>query len=236
MIFYSHFVYNINCMIFKPMRVAASLVLVLCVSFSGTVKGQRVETGLEALINENFSSLKGKRVGLITNPTGVDSELRSVIDILNDSEEFSLVALYSPEHGIRGEFTAGETVGGSKDPVTGLPVYSLYGKTRKPLPEMLKGIDVLVYDVQDIGSRSYTYISTLGLAMEAAAENGIDFIVLDRPNPLGGNLVSGNWQEVPTPTNWLAPGPFSITNKMLQYQPVPTNGAGFYRLGRPARQ
>jgi len=178
-------------MIVKSIRVVATLVLILALSFPGTVRGQKVETGLEALINENFSSLKGKRVGLITNPTGVDSELRSVIDILHGSEECSLVALYSPEHGIRGEFTAGETVGGSKDPVTGLPVYSLYGKTRKPLPEMLKGIDVLVYDVQDIGSRSYTYISTLGLAMEAAAENGIDFIVLDRPNPLGGIRMEG---------------------------------------------
>jgi uncharacterized protein YbbC (DUF1343 family) len=101
------------------------------------------------------------------------------------------VALFGPEHGVRGDFSAGETIGTSTDPVTRLPVYSLYGSTRKPAKDMLKGIDVLVYDIQDIGSRSYTYISTLGLAMEAAAENNIEFVVLDRPNPLGGIKMEG---------------------------------------------
>jgi uncharacterized protein YbbC (DUF1343 family) len=156
-----------------------------------TINGQLVETGLEGLAKGNFSELKGKKVGLITNPTGVDRKLRSAIDILYNAKNLKLTALYSPEHGIRGEFTAGESVGSAIDPVTKLPVYSLYGKTRKPTPEMLKGIDVLVYDVQDIGSRSYTFISTLGLAMEAAAENNIEFIVLDRPNPLGGIRMEG---------------------------------------------
>jgi uncharacterized protein YbbC (DUF1343 family) len=102
-----------------------------------------------------------------------------------------LIALFSPEHGVRGDFTAGEQVGTDYDLLTKLPVYSLYGKTRKPTVEMLKGIDILIYDIQDIGSRSYTYISTLGLAMEAAAENNIEFIVLDRPNPLGGIRMEG---------------------------------------------
>jgi uncharacterized protein YbbC (DUF1343 family) len=101
------------------------------------------------------------------------------------------VALYGPEHGVRGEFTAGEIIGSVNDPSTGLPVYSLYGTTWKPTPEMLKGTDILVYDIQDIGSRSYTYISTLGLAMEAAAENNILFVVLDRPDPLGGIKMEG---------------------------------------------
>ena len=146
---------------------------------------------METLIKSNFEILNGKKVGLITNPTGVDHNLRSTIDILFNAQDVRLVALFSPEHGVRGDFTAGEQVGTTIDPLTKLPVYSLYGKTRKPTAEMLKGIDILVYDVQDIGSRSYTYISTLGLAMEAAAENNIKFIVLDRPNPLGGIRMEG---------------------------------------------
>lgn len=155
------------------------------------MEGQNVQTGLEILIKNNFDILKGKKVGLITNPTGVDRNLQSGIDILFHAKGVNLVALFSPEHGVRGEFTAGETVGSNVDQATGLPVYSLYGKTRKPTSEMLKGIDILVYDVQDIGSRSYTYISTLGLSMEAAAENNIRFVVLDRPNPLGGERMEG---------------------------------------------
>jgi uncharacterized protein YbbC (DUF1343 family) len=113
------------------------------------------------------------------------------VDIFFNARDIKLVALFSPEHGVRGDFAAGEQVGTTVDPVTKLPVFSLYGKTRKPTAEMLTGIDVLVYDIQDIGSRSYTYISTLGLAMEAAAENNIAFIVLDRPNPLGGIRMEG---------------------------------------------
>jgi uncharacterized protein YbbC (DUF1343 family) len=155
------------------------------------IQSQKIDTGLEILIRSKFEILKGKRVGLITNPTGVDRNLRSVIDLIFKAPGVNLVALYSPEHGIRGDFTAGETVGSMADPSTRLRVYSLYGKTRKPTNEMLKGIDILVYDVQDIGSRSYTYISTLGLAMEAAAENNITFLVLDRPNPLGGIRMEG---------------------------------------------
>ena len=152
---------------------------------------QPVETGLEMLVKSDFEILKGKRVGLITNPTGVDRNLRSAIDILYNAPGVKLTALYGPEHGVRGDFSAGEIIGSAKDPATGIPVYSLYGETRKPTKEMLEGIDILVYDIQDIGSRSYTYISTLGLAMEAAAENNIPFVVLDRPNPLGGIRMEG---------------------------------------------
>lgn len=152
---------------------------------------QPVETGLETLVKSNFKTLIGKRIGLITNPTGVDRNLRSAVDILFNAPGINLTALYGPEHGVRGEFTAGEIIGSAKDPATGLPVFSLYGETRKPSKEMLRGIDILVYDIQDIGSRSYTYISTLGLAMEAAAENNIPFVVLDRPNPLGGIRMEG---------------------------------------------
>ncbi len=178
-------------MIYKTLTISAvNFALLLAISCTN-VASQKVETGLEVLVKGNFMEIQGKRVGLITNPTGVDHNLRSTIDILFSAKEIRLTALYSPEHGIRGDFTAGETIGSSTDKITGLPVYSLYDKTRKPTPEMLKGIDVLVYDIQDIGSRSYTFISTLGLAMEAAAENNIDFIVLDRPNPLGGTRMEG---------------------------------------------
>ncbi|MBR2378736.1 MAG: DUF1343 domain-containing protein [Bacteroidaceae bacterium] len=151
----------------------------------------KVKTGIEVLIEQDFAPLAGKRVGLITNPTGVDSRLRSTIDILHETDNVNLVALYAPEHGVRGNIYAGDKVNSSTDSKTGIPVHSLYGKTRKPTADMLRGIDVLVYDIQDIGCRSYTFISTMGLAMQAAAEQGIEFMVLDRPNPLGGYRVEG---------------------------------------------
>ena len=152
----------------------------------------QVKTGVEVLRQGGFECLKGKRVGLITNPTGVDSNLKSTVDILFEAEEVNLVALYGPEHGVRGDVLAGEKVSDQVDAKTGLPVHSLYGKTRKPTAEMLKGIDVIVYDIQDIGCRSYTFISTMGKVMEAAAENNIEVVVLDRPNPLGGLKVEGS--------------------------------------------
>ncbi len=151
----------------------------------------QVTTGIEVLRSINFEPLQNKKVGLITNPTGVDAQLKPTVDILFEAPEVELSALFGPEHGVRGNIAAGEKVESRIDSITGLPVFSLYGKTRKPTPEMLEGIDILVYDIQDIGSRSYTFISTLGLAMEAAAENDIEFMVLDRPNPLGGNKFEG---------------------------------------------
>lgn len=154
-----------------------------------------VKTGIEILRERNFDILKGKRVGLVTNPTGVDRKLKSTIDILFEAEGVNLTALYGPEHGVRGNYTAGEQVDFYIDETTKLPVYSLYGKTRKPNTEMLKNIDVIVFDIQDIGSRSYTYISTMGLVMEAAAENNKDVVILDRPNPLGGSRIEGNIVE-----------------------------------------
>lgn len=159
--------------------------------FTTSLSAKKIKTGLEVLTGVNFAPIKGKRVGIITNPTGVDRNLKSTVDLFFNSKAVKLVALYGPEHGVRGDYTAGALVSNFKDPETGLPVYSIYGKTRKPTPEMLKDIDVLVYDIQDIGSRSYTYISSLGLAMEAAAENNIEFVVLDRPNPLGGQKMEG---------------------------------------------
>ncbi len=154
-----------------------------------------VKPGIDVLRERGFDILLGKRVGLITNPTGITSDLQSTIDILFNAPDVKLVALYSPEHGIRGDIDAGKEINGYNDSRTGLPVYSLYGKTRRPTKDMLQDIDVLVYDIQDIGVRSYTFISTMGLAMEAAAEYGIKFVVLDRPNPLTGNRVEGSMLE-----------------------------------------
>lgn len=154
-----------------------------------------VKPGVEVLRDRGFEGLKGKRVGLITNPTGVDNNLKSTIDILHDAEDVTLVGLYAPEHGVRGDVHAGDHVDNFVDPATGVTVYSIYGKNRKPTPEMLKDVDVLIYDIQDIGCRSFTFISTMGLAMEACAELGKEFMVLDRPNPVGGNIVEGNLTE-----------------------------------------
>lgn len=168
-------------------------VLVAILLSTGSIAAIPVKTGIEVLRDSGFGALKGKRVGLITNPTGVDSRLVSTIDILDSAARtgtFTLSALYGPEHGVRGNVAAGEKMASGSDPKTGVRVFSLYGATRKPTPEMLKGIDVLVFDIQDIGSRSYTYISTMGRVMEAA-ENGIPVVVLDRPNPLGGWRVEG---------------------------------------------
>ncbi len=153
-------------------------------------KKPKVELGVDRLM-ENPDILKGKRVGLITNPTGINAERTSIVDLFDQSDDFELTALYGPEHGVRGDAQAGSTVSSYIDEVTGLPVYSLYGATKKPTPEMLEHVDVLVFDIQDVGTRYYTYIYTMAYAMEAAAENGIPFVVLDRPNPQGGLRVDG---------------------------------------------
>lgn len=156
---------------------------------AGINLGAQVKPGIEVLRERGFEGLQGKRVGLLTNPSGVDRQLKPTIDILK--ENVNLVALYAPEHGVRGDIWAGGKVESGKDEATGLPVHSLYGATRQPTKEMLNGIDILVYDIQDVGSRSYTFISCLGLAMRTCAEMGITVMVLDRPNPLGGLKVEG---------------------------------------------
>ena len=176
------------------MKKTYSLILLLLVSFiAGNVlqAENTVRPGIEVLRDRGFDVLKGKKVGLVTNPSGVDSRLKSTIDILHEAPEVDLVALFGPEHGVRGDVYAGGKVEDAKDEATGLPVHSLYGSTRKPSPEMLEGIEVMVYDIQDVGVRSYTFISTLGLVMEACGERGIEVVVLDRPNPLGGNKIEG---------------------------------------------
>ncbi|MFD6210500.1 exo-beta-N-acetylmuramidase NamZ domain-containing protein [Peribacillus sp. NPDC060253] len=154
-------------------------------------KKQKVSTGIEVLLKEEKNVLRGKKVGLITNPTGIDSKLNSIVDLLHDDPDIQLTALFGPEHGVRGDAQAGASVEYYIDEKTGLPVYSLYGKTKKPTPEMLKDVEVLVFDIQDVGTRYYTYIYTMAYAMEAAKENDIPFIVLDRPNPQGGESVDG---------------------------------------------
>lgn len=155
----------------------------------------KVKPGIEVLRDRNFEPLQGKRVGLVTNPSGIDNNLKSTVDILNEAPGVELVALFGPEHGVRGNAHAGDAVGDAVDERTGIKMYSLFGKTHKPTPEMLSDIDVLVYDIQDIGCRSYTFYATMGVCMEACGENGVEFMVLDRPNPLGGNKVEGNLVE-----------------------------------------
>ena len=162
--------------------------------FSNTTKKSsgrpgRVQTGLDVLEAQKFAALRGKHVGLITNHTGLDSQGRTTIDVLAHAAGVQLVAMFSPEHGLAG--SNNEKFSSAKDPSTGLPVYSLYGETLHPTDEMLQGIDALVFDIQDAGVRFYTYLATMGYCMEEAAKHNIAFFVLDRPNPLGGEIVEG---------------------------------------------
>ncbi|GHH97916.1 exo-beta-N-acetylmuramidase NamZ family protein [Neobacillus kokaensis] len=152
---------------------------------------KKFRLGVEVLLQDKLDLIKGKRVGLITNPTGVDQDLNSIVDLLYNNHNVKLTALYGPEHGVRGDAQAGQYVEKYIDEKTGVPVYSLYGATKKPTPEMLSDVDVLLFDIQDVGTRYYTYIYTMALAMEAAKENNIPFIVLDRPNPISGTKVEG---------------------------------------------
>ncbi len=149
-------------------------------------------TGLDVLLDEGVAELAGMRCGLITNHTGVDRNLRSIIDLLQQNDGIELVALFGPEHGVRGEAQAGAEVSGAVDQRTGLPVHSLYGETLAPTPAMMQGLDALIFDIQDAGVRFYTYVSTMINAQEAAASAGLRFVVLDRPDPIGGVRVEGN--------------------------------------------
>ncbi|MGD9637181.1 MAG: exo-beta-N-acetylmuramidase NamZ domain-containing protein, partial [Pirellulales bacterium] len=149
-----------------------------------------VKLGIDVLRAQGFKTLRGKRVGLITNHTGVDSAGVFTAKLLHDAEDVKLVALFSPEHGIAGALDVNR-IEDSRDAALGVPIYSLYGESRKPSRKQLAGLDVLVFDIQDIGCRFYTYISTMGEAMTAAAEAGIEFVVLDRPNPIDGVSIEG---------------------------------------------
>ena len=150
----------------------------------------QVRTGLDVLVAEDFARLAGRRVGLITNHTGLDRQGRANVALLAAARDVELVALFSPEHGLRGTLDQPHVDDGV-DEATGIPVFSLYGETRSPTPAMLEGIDTLAFDIQDAGTRFYTYIATLRLAMQAAARQGLRVAVLDRPNPIGGVHVAG---------------------------------------------
>lgn len=152
----------------------------------------KVCTGLDVLDKRIPGVLKSKKVGLITNPTGVTKNLTNAVDILHEHPGIKLVALYGPEHGIHGNFGECESVASCKDESTGVLIHSLYGATEKPTPEMLSNVDILLFDIQDVGARFFTYIYTMSYAMEAAAEVDISFVVLDRPNPINGVSVEGN--------------------------------------------
>ncbi len=171
-----------------------------------------VRTGAQVLADGGFQALQGKRVGLVANHTSMVGE-RHVADLLHEDDGLQLVALFAPEHGIRGTAAAGAEIASETDPATGLVVHSLYGETRKPTPEMMDGLDILVFDLQDVGARFYTYISTLGFAMQAAAEAGIPFMVLDRPNPLGGLRVEGFTLE-PEHGSFVGMYPIPVTHGM----------------------
>lgn len=154
----------------------------------------RVRTGIDLLADDGCQALAGRSVGLVTNHTGLTWDGRRTVDVLAQAKDMALKALFSPEHGWHGVLDS--KVGDSRDEATGLPVFSLYGETRKPTAAMLQGLDTLVFDIQDIGCRFYTYVSTMGLCMEAAAAHGLRLVVLDRPNPIGGVLMEGPVMEL----------------------------------------
>ena len=188
-----------------PGRLALTLFLLSSVLASAQETNRPTfRLGIDVLADGGFRELRGKRVGLVTNPSGVDGQGVPTWKRFRESPNVNLVALYGPEHGVFGKVGAGKHVSGerhgedknndgkiTKDEETGIKVYSLYGATRKPTDKMMEGVDVIAYDLQDVGCRSYTYISTLGLVMEAAAEHGVEVMVLDRPNPLGTKRVEG---------------------------------------------
>ncbi len=152
---------------------------------------EKVLLGIDVLEQENFKSLAGKKIGLVTNHTGTDRNGRTTIDVLFQAPNVRLLRLFSPEHGIRGKEKDGAVISDGKDAKTGLPIYSLYGKTNRPTKEMLQGLDALVFDIQDIGTRFYTYTTTLAYCLEEAAKRNIEFVVLDRPNPITGSITEG---------------------------------------------
>lgn len=162
------------------------MLLSLAVLFSNCDQATTVQTGLDILAAENFKAFSGKTVGIITNHTAVSRSGEHLVDLLHKNPNVTVKTIFAPEHGFRGEAAAGLHIEDNLDPETGIPIVSIYGKVRKPSQEMLQEIDLLIFDIQDVGARFYTYISTMGLAMEAAAEAGIEFFVLDRPNPLSG--------------------------------------------------
>lgn len=173
---------------------SCGLILLLVATWvfgQSTLTSPRVKLGVDVLRENGFAELRGKRIGLIVNPASVAGDLTPTVDVLRKAPGVNLVALFGPEHGVYGDIYAGDKVDDTTDPRTGLPAFSLYGRTRKPTAEMLRGIDALVFDLQDLGARSYTYVSTLRDVIAGCAEHNVELIVLDRPNPLGGLRIEG---------------------------------------------
>ncbi len=171
-----------------------AIILLICTHYktqSQPTHENKMLLGIDVLQQNNFNILKGKRVGLVTNTTGVNSNLVATIDILHNAKDVKLTALFAPEHGIRGNFWAGNSVNNQLDKKTNIPIFSLYGKHKYPPKKAMDMVDVIVYDIQDVGARSYTYISTMGIIMETAAKYNKEVVILDRPNPLGGERVEG---------------------------------------------
>lgn len=221
------------------MRLCAIL-LVMGLALSGAAcKGSKtVKTGAELFLFDHLDIVKGKRVGLVTNPTGVDCALNHLVDLFHAHPDINLVALYGPEHGVRGNAQAGEYVPFYMDEKYNLPVFSLYGQTRKPDPDMLANIDeymrsfdtvetgkipdsamveeldVLIFDIQDVGTRVYTYIATMAYCMQVCAETGIEFIVLDRPNPINGKTMEGPVLEYPEFSSFVGLYPIPLRHGM----------------------
>src|SRR5687767_9603740 len=183
------------------MRRLASLLLpasIVCVAVLSSDVAAQVRPGVEVFVEKPPEVVRGKRIGLITNQSGINRKGESTIDLIRGMKDVQLVALFSPEHGIRG--IAESRVASATDEKTGLPIHSLYGETYKPTPAMLEGVDVIVYDIEDLGVRQYTYESTLAYALQAAAEKKIPIVVLDRPNPVTGSIIEGNILEPPFQT------------------------------------
>lgn len=172
----------------RCLKIIVLTTIIVCSMLSIVSAQGPVKLGIDN-IDSYLSIFEGKRVGLITNATGINSDFKSSVDVLN--EKTNLVALFSPEHGLRGSVTAGDNVGNTIDSKTGIMVYSLYGSTKKPTPDMLDNVDVLCFDIQDVGARCYTYIYTMAYAMQACQEQNKTFVVFDRPNPIGGEMVEG---------------------------------------------
>jgi len=191
---YSHYAHRPKCLALAfRLALCALLAVALCTPACARERKSgrpgRVQTGLDVLEAQKFAPLRNKHIGLITNHTGLDSQGRSTVDLLTRAGGVQVVALFSPEHGFAGRND--EKFSSTKDAVSGLPIFSLYGENDRPTDDMLRGIDALVFDVQDAGVRFYTYTATMGYCMEEAAKRHIAFYVLDRPNPIGGNIVEG---------------------------------------------
>ncbi len=176
---------------FRPPFLRAWWPVVASVLVSMGAARAQVQPGIDTLRDSGFAVVAGKKIGLVTNQTSTDASGERDRVILRRAARVNLTTLFTPEHGLEGTELAGQYVPSRKDPVTGLPAFSLYAATRKPTPGMLRGLDALVFDLQDVGCRSYTYLSTMAKCMEACGENNVEFVVLDRPNPLGGNRVEG---------------------------------------------